>query len=62
MVVTEIYVDMTPRWKTSPWPREFRGRSSVGLQERACFGLTALVMQCEIDSRFGIPGPGLISS
>lgn len=56
MVMTEIYVDMVPYWKTSSWPRAFRGRSSVGLQERAFFGLTAFVMQCNtktIESIFG---------
>jgi hypothetical protein len=62
MVMTEIYVDMVPYWKTSSWPRAFRGRSSVGLQERAFFGLTAFVMQCELDSRLGVPEPWLTSS
>ena len=48
-MTTELYVDMLTRWQKR---HKFRSRSSFGLQERACFGLTAFVMQCEYNSRF----------
>ena len=44
MAVTEIYLDMLMDWEKN---LKFPDRSSIGLQERACFGLTAFVMQCE---------------
>ena len=43
-MTTEIYVDLQTHWQKG---YKYPGRSSVVLQERACFGLTALVMQCE---------------
>ena len=65
MVVAEIFVDMLAH---SHWHSHWRyddeclSRSSVGLQERACFGLAALVMQCEHYSRLCVRGRrGLIS-
>ena len=50
MVVTELDIAMLTYWQKR---HKFRSQSSFGLQERACFGLTAFVMQCEHNnSRF----------
>ena len=53
LMATEIYVDLQSHWyKGYIYP----DRTSVILQERACFGLAALVMQCEHDNRFCVLG------
>ena len=47
MVVTKIYTPITTQQS-----HEYRDKSSVGFLERACFGLTAFVMQCELRQPF----------
>ena len=59
MVVAEIYVDMLTHWRKN---HKFPDFSPFGLQERACFGLTAFIMQCEYDSRSCVMYDGLTSS
>ena len=47
MVVAEIYIHIPPQQIC-----ESHGRSTVGILERACFGLTAFVMQCKFCQSF----------